>query len=133
MKKELHILGKISPKIKKFLSIVSEDGSDNWYFVSYAPYNFGIDATFTVDNKLVKLLKVTQQFNQEDLIIPQGWKTICKFEFPEGVPYSFENLPTLDDWNGDGFRMKINNPIDAWRNKKNMDGWSSRPKKYKTI
>ena len=132
-KKELHVLGKTSLKVQKALKLIPKKQKilDEWYFVAYAPYNFGLNATFTVDDKLVKLLRVTQQFGLEDLLVPQGWKTICKFEFPDGVPDSFTNLPTFNDWDGDGFRMKINNSLDAWRNKQNMDGWDSRPKKYR--
>ena len=130
--KELHILGKVSDESKKLLSIILEDGSDNWFFVSYAPYNFGLKSTFTVDNKLVTLSKVTQQFDVKDDIIPQGWKTICKFEFPDGEPNSFANLKTVNNWTSDdGFRMKVNNSIDAWKNKKDMNGWDSRPEKYR--
>lgn len=46
----------------------------------------------------IRLLGVTQQFGKPFDQIPHGWKTICLFDFPEGVPPEVDALPILEGW-----------------------------------
>jgi hypothetical protein len=41
---------------------------------------------------------VTQQWGKPFDVIPNGWKTICVVEFPDGVPQMIEDLPTVEAW-----------------------------------
>lgn len=44
------------------------------------------------------LVAVTQQWGKPFANVPQGWKTFCLVDFPEGVPAMVAQLPTVDTW-----------------------------------
>ena len=46
----------------------------------------------------IRIVAVTQQFAEAWQEIPDGWKTICVIEFPDGVPTSMDELPTMNAW-----------------------------------
>ena len=45
-----------------------------------------------------KVFAVTQQMGIATEVIPRGWKTICIFEFPSGIPDIIKNLPVINSW-----------------------------------
>jgi len=45
-----------------------------------------------------KIVGVTQQFGKPFDAIPNGWKTICIVEFPQGIPDLIKNLPVVETW-----------------------------------
>ena len=77
-------------------------------FCWYSNLEIPIGATFNcfeknnVQTQLKKdaiLIAVTQQMGKPFEVIPEGWKTISKFEFSEEDLYTLKNeLPVLDSW-----------------------------------
>jgi len=77
-------------------------------FCWYSELEVPIGATFNcfeknnVQTQLKKdavLIAVTQQMGKPFEVIPEGWKTISKFEFSEEDLYTLKNeLPVLDSW-----------------------------------
>lgn len=78
-----------------------------WLFLSYA------DCNVPVGSEVIELkapgagpgisvtgilLAVTQQFSSPLDAVPCGWKTMCLFQFPSGVPKTVDELPRLDEW-----------------------------------
>jgi len=52
----------------------------------------------TVLTTCVRIIAGTQQYSLPLEEIPDGWKTICVLEFPEGVPAMIDELPTVNGW-----------------------------------
>lgn len=76
-------------------------------FCDYAESDIPIDHVFNmitnVNNEPVFegrmiLNSVTQSYFVPFDQIPCGHKTICKFEFPEGIPECIESLPIINRW-----------------------------------
>ena len=61
----------------------------------------------------VRLIGVTQQFGKATDEIPHGWKTICAFECPQGIPQIIENLPVVEHWFSD-VRVGLSS-CDTWQ------------------
>jgi hypothetical protein len=107
----LTIQGKVNPEscekvIKDFSSKMSP--TKLCCFVSYAYETLPLGKTFDISfsysepdkyvETILEISLITQQFSEEWDSIPQGWKTVCIFNFPKGVPKLFLDLPTADGW-----------------------------------
>ena len=51
-----------------------------------------------INETILLLKKVTQQWAKPYDSIPCGHKTICKFEFKNGIPEVIRNLPVISTW-----------------------------------
>jgi len=77
-------------------------------FCSYSEFEIPIGATFncfekngmqTLLTEDAVLIAITQQFGKPFEVIPEGWKTISKFEFSDKDVNNLRNeLPVLDSW-----------------------------------
>jgi len=107
----VHLQGIISRNSEKLIDKGFEQhGDENLtlnLFCSFSQFEIPIGTTFNYfekDNILIPLhhamlIAVTQQFGKPFESIPEGWKTISKFEFSlEGVRELKSELPILDTW-----------------------------------
>jgi len=94
--------GIISERSKKLIDkgfkIIGDELRTLDLFCSYSEFEIPIGATFNYFEKsniqtLLKeeavLIAVTQQVRKPFEVIPEGWKTISKFEFSEEVSHAF--------------------------------------------
>ena len=109
---QVKVNGIISETSKKLIDKGFTETRDEFHtinlFCSYSELKIPIGATFncfeknnkqTILEKDAVLLAVTQQFGKPFEFIPEGWKTISKFEFSEKDVYNLKNeLPILDSW-----------------------------------
>ncbi|MET6997055.1 hypothetical protein [Chitinophaga defluvii] len=108
----IKVIGNISEdlKVNFFKALDSENLKKNELilFCTYSDFDIPIGHCFThikTDedsegiNCRVVLKNVTQQFFLPLDEIPHGWKTVCKFEFIEGIiPKEVQQLPVLNGW-----------------------------------
>jgi hypothetical protein len=45
-----------------------------------------------------RIIAATQQWGKPLSEVPDGWKTICMVQFPDGIPELVRQLPVVDDW-----------------------------------
>ena len=105
----LTIQGKLSNKAIMAIKNPHANSNEVWLFVDYAsieiPVGNQFDAMLKGEYKelvpfesKIKLLQVIDQFGHSLNAIPQGWKTICKFGFSNGVPVAVKSLKELNSW-----------------------------------
>ena len=78
------------------------------FFLSYAYDSIFVDHEFdyifrttnvSQGREARSIIKsVTQQFMKPFDCIPEGWKTICLIEFPDGIPDLIKELPIVENW-----------------------------------
>jgi hypothetical protein len=61
--------------------------------IIFQPYHLST-ATFA----RIRIVAVTQQFAEVWQEVPDGWKTVCVIDFPDGAPALIDALPTVDAW-----------------------------------
>ncbi|MDP1765123.1 MAG: hypothetical protein Q8L07_14680 [Sediminibacterium sp.] len=110
MNKYLRIQGKVSSAVLKTLPIGHSVNKPNaeWFFVDYANNHFKKGISFDVilsddaekikKTAKIKLMQVIDQFGHTLDSIPDGYKTICRFEFIDTTPQEFNRLQTLTAW-----------------------------------
>jgi len=112
----LTIQGKVSGEvIEKVTTNFSLSDKQGWFFVDYAnaevPLNYRFDVVLQgIAKQLIAgpglepnsfsitLISCLDQFGNSLPGIPQGYKTICKFEFRPEIPPAFLDLPFLPTW-----------------------------------
>ena len=117
MNKYLRIQGKVSSTVLKTLPIGHSANKPNtgWFFVDYANNHFKKGISFDVilsddaekikKTARIKLMQVIDQFGHTLDSIPDGYKTICRFEFIDTTPREFKHLQILTAWDA------VKNPI----------------------
>ena len=92
---KVKVLGRLSNKVLGlYKGVLDVKENDVVLFCDYSEFDIPVGYCFTrvvkSDNTIlnckVLLKKVSQQFLKPFDEIPHGWKTICKFEFVDGVP-----------------------------------------------
>jgi hypothetical protein len=68
---------------------------------------------------VAQVVAVTQQWGKPFDGIPHGWKTICFFEFPEGVPEMVDALPVVEGWHGSEQEICLTNEDGRRANRSN--------------
>jgi len=78
------------------------------YFVTFSyadiPVGKTFDVVFPINNPELgilcesRIIAVSQQFGHPWDTIPHGWKTICRIQFPFGIPPLVHGLPKVDGW-----------------------------------
>ncbi|NIG55727.1 hypothetical protein [Chitinophaga sp. Cy-1792] len=106
----VRISGKLSPKVlplfAEVLGSMKLARNEIIFFCSYSAYDIPAGHCFSEilnNDKTTKcriiLKEISQQFFKPFDEIPHGWKTVCKFEFPDGIiPSAVMELPALDGW-----------------------------------
>ena len=106
----LTLMGKVSRKVVNSLSKSKTNDKDNtWFFVDYSNDEIRIGEAFDTllegDQKTlipgivkVKLKKVYDQLGHDLDYIPDGFQTICKFDFGDNIPTPINRLPTFNTW-----------------------------------
>jgi hypothetical protein len=110
-KKKLHLLGRPSSLAIKKVSPHTESRKNyEWFFVDYAPAFFNLNESFDIfigDDSIgsdwnhkykIKLVKVIDEFGREHDKIPEGYKTVCRFEFSPHIPSMIKRLPITSGW-----------------------------------
>jgi hypothetical protein len=109
-KEMLRILGRVSSSILKKLFQGKEFRKQNaeWLFADYAASTYEKGTTFDIivpangvdwnHEYKIKLLKITDEYGRTFSQIPEGYKTICQFEFSPNVPQFVRQLPLLQGW-----------------------------------
>ena len=111
VKRVLDIEGRASPTV---LSYVRGALPKEWpancevLLISFAYADIPIGRTFDVafprgaptsaTRTRCVIKAVTQQYAKPFGEIPDGWKTICLVEFPEGIPDVIASLPVVNGW-----------------------------------
>lgn len=107
----LKVIGKVSKTlVKKFFSFPKEN--QGWFFVSYAPKEYPIKHVFDsykIENEIrndlkIKIVEINLGFVHDDYIchiVPEGYKTICKFEFEGDNKEFLKNLKTISEFYSD--------------------------------
>jgi hypothetical protein len=109
-KKGLRLLGKVARRI--LLQVIDDPGERNensiWCFVDYASNTHKLNAVFDIYasnsekdwhiGDKMKLIRITDELGRSFTEIPQGYKTICKFNFAGNIPTAIKKLPTLYAW-----------------------------------
>ena len=86
----------------------SDISNNEWIlFCGYSDFDVPLEYTFNsilndkeevIFKGQIILKKVTQQWAEYFDMIPHGYKTICKFEFKEGIPDAVKKLPVVKSW-----------------------------------
>ncbi len=108
---KLRIIGIASRKLveqyKKAFNVTSFNDNELLLFCDYSSFEIKIGHVFNTIKDLkraiirdsnIKLQYATQQSFIPLRDIPQGYKTICLFEFPLSIPEIVKDLPTISDW-----------------------------------
>jgi hypothetical protein len=106
----LTIEGKVKQRtIKQMTNNYTLQENQGWFFVDYASEEVPLASRFDVllegeSKRLlpgsisIKLVSCLDQFGNRLSTVPQGWKTICKFEFHPHIPSVIKKLPYFDGW-----------------------------------
>ena len=107
----LTILGRVKPKdILTILPVHKLHENQGWFYVDYAIEKVGLNTKFDVFLKgetkqlvsagacSIKLLACFDQFAHQFEGVPEGYKTICKFEFQPSMPDFIKKLPVVSGW-----------------------------------
>ncbi len=107
----LTLLGKVAPAtLKRFVKKGdSPNGNRLWLFVDYAPAEISLGETFDAlfegkkkrlaeETVQIKLLTVLDQMGNQLDAVPEGFQTVCEFDFLPSVPKSIQQLPELQTW-----------------------------------
>jgi hypothetical protein len=105
----LTLQGRVSQKILKKINANSPALNKAWFFVDYAVHDVETGAVFHVllegENKkllrnttIIKLVQVFDEFGHKIQSVPEGYKTICRFEFRPNIPVVLKKLPLLNSW-----------------------------------
>ena len=88
-----------------------------WFFVDYSPCAFKKGITFDIileggkrmSKKFysITLLNIVDEFGHDLPLIPEGNKTICRFEFKPNIPVVIQSLPYLLNWDYNKDSIKI--------------------------
>lgn len=107
----LTLIGKVNRKIINKIVKSNDIEKDNtWFFVDYS--NDEVKAGETFDTLLegrqktlipgktrIQLKKVYDQLGHDLGYIPEGFQTICKFNFGDKIPSPINRLPSFEAWN----------------------------------
>jgi len=106
----LTLIGKVDKNVVKNLvkSKAIEKGN-NWFFVDYANDEVrvgelfdtlleGRQKTLIPGETKIKLKKVYDQLGHYLDYVPEGFQTICKFDFDNKLPAPINKLPTFETW-----------------------------------
>lgn len=121
---ELTILGRAGKKVLQKLSkryFMSQ--RKRWLFLDFAEMNVPLHSQFDIllkgNNKAlipsfyrVTVLECLDQFGNQLTAIPEGYKTICRFEFHPRVPAVIDELPSLDTWKSNPSHITLANLAD---------------------
>jgi len=123
----LWIEGKISRSSFELIKdgfILEKPDEAEILFIGYAYDNVPLGKTFQVIFskrnpaeaifRQSKIIAVTQEFGIPLDVIPQGWKTICIVEFPQGIPDIIKNLPVINAW-GENKDYVCLSDEDSWK------------------
>lgn len=110
--KILKVQGRVDKTLlQKFIgrSLHAENNSE-WFFIDYSPSGFPLRSNFHLfflssnrslpkSNSSILIDLVYDSFgNLLNEGIPEGYKTVCKFTFTNGIPKEFQELPVLKGW-----------------------------------
>ncbi len=119
--KYLQIEGRVSKKVlNKLFGEKITDYAVDWFFVDYAPATFkkgiifdivlvgneGDEITIAPFIYHIGLMDIMDQFSNHLEEIPEGWKTICRFDFQPNASVA-GTLPELDEWKYNIDSLKI--------------------------
>lgn len=105
----LTLMGKVEDKIiSTFYKSKSSDKDNAWFFIDYSGDEIkvgeifdtlleGRQRTLIPGETRIKLKKVYDQLGNKLGFIPEGFQTICQFEFDE-IPMPITKLPVLETW-----------------------------------
>jgi hypothetical protein len=66
-----------------------------WFFVDYSDREYNIGEIFYHNHSKFTLIKIKDQFDNNLEFIPNGWKTICFFEFEN---FDEDILEYVEEW-----------------------------------
>jgi hypothetical protein len=111
----LDVLGRMDSKLnylfRKALELDSLNKRQVVLFCAYSSFDIPVGHTFTYIQDHTKsevykgdfvLEAVSQQMCVPIPEITHGWKTVCKFEFSEGIPDLVKDLREIKGWDSDG-------------------------------
>lgn len=109
--KYLVLQGKVHKQVLKnlFPRMDFQSPNTNWFFVDYSASQVLLGEQFdlidvkgdqgqTYSTYTAKLIDVTDQFGRNLKEIPQGYKTISRFEFKPSIPSAINKIKTLKTW-----------------------------------
>jgi len=99
----LMIIGKVDSEVLINLrESETREGTSGWFFVDYTNHEINVGQKFTVidgnTGHSIRLTKVYDQLGHSLSYIPEGFQTICEFEFHGRIPSSLDKLPVLKSW-----------------------------------
>jgi hypothetical protein len=106
----LTLQGRVNQEVLKKLKVRTLlSPNKEWFFVDYSSSDISLGKSFDVlmegENKrllpnasTIKILSITDQFGHKLDSIPEGFKTICRFEFRPRIPVVLSRLPLLEQW-----------------------------------